>query len=373
MAFLTHFRRDLEQLLFRNRDQHAIPPMDGALSPNDRLDECLTVGEPLPEADDVVEGPDGALYVSAGPRVWRLDGPGYGRREIVARFEHDAGGVALHPDGRLLVCVAGEGLAAIDGAGTQRWLRAANGEALGCPTSVAAAPDGAIYLTDGSRRHGPREWCRDLLEKNRLGRLIACTPDLGTATVLADDLHWPNGAALSADGKALWYVEGWRHRVSRAPRDGGGIGRPETMIRNLPGYPARLKRAAAGGFWLGLFALRTHLVELVLREDEYRDEMMRTIDPALWVAPALSSTGFYLEPLQLGGIKKLGIQKPWSPPRSYGLVMHIDEHGDAVESLHSRVGGRYHGITSAVDTAQGLVILSMGAGRVLLRGREAQA
>jgi hypothetical protein len=37
-----------------------------------------------------------------------------------------------------------------------------------------------------------------------------------------------------------------------------------------------------------------------------------------------------------------------------------------VESLHSRVGGRHHGITAARDTAQGLVIVSRGSGRVLL-------
>ena len=59
-------------------------------------------------------------------------------------------------------------------------------------------------------------------------------------------------------------------------------------------------------------------------------------------------------------------EKPWAPPRSYGLLVRIDEDGEAVESLHSRVGGRHHGITAARDTAQGLVIVSRGSGRVLL-------
>jgi uncharacterized protein (AIM24 family) len=42
-----------------------------------------------------------------------------------------------------------------------------------------------------------------------------------------------------------------------------------------------------------------------------------------------------------------------------------------VETLHSRVGGRHHGITAAIETAQGLVIVSKGSGRVLLQQTEA--
>ena len=96
------------------------------------------------------------------------------------------------------------------------------------------------------------------------------------------------------------------------------------------------------------------------------DEMMSTIAPEYWIAPALATSGDALEPMQSGSIKALGIQKPWAPPRSYGLLVRIDDEGDFVESLHSRVGGRYHGITSSRDAAQGLVIISKGHGRVLL-------
>ena len=47
MGFFTYFLRDMEQILFPNREQHAIPSMDGALSPNDRLDACSPIGEPM--------------------------------------------------------------------------------------------------------------------------------------------------------------------------------------------------------------------------------------------------------------------------------------------------------------------------------------
>jgi hypothetical protein len=138
------------------------------------------------------------------------------------------------------------------------------------------------------------------------------------------------------------------------------------VIRNMPGYPSRLARATRGGFWLSLFGVRTHLVEFVLREDDFRNEMMRTVPPAYWIAPIISSTRDCLEPLQLGGLRALGIEKPWAPPRSYGLLARLDADGEVVETLHSRVGGKNHGITSVIETAQGVVIVSKGSGRVLL-------
>jgi sugar lactone lactonase YvrE len=360
MGFLTNFIRDIDQIVYRNRDQHPIPAMDGAVSPNDRLDALPPVGDTIPGADDVVEGKDGAIYVSGRRQVYRLSGDGYERREVFATFDGNAGGLAFHPDGRLLVCVAGRGLAAVEAGGKQTWL-AGN---FRCLTSVAASSDGTIFLAEGTTAFGPEDWTRDLMAKNRLGRVMSCGPDLEAPRVLLPDLGYPNGMAIAAG--ELWITEAWSHRVSRATIDGRGIGRPRTVIGNLPGYPARLSPASGGGFWLALFGVRTHLVEFVLREDEYRDEMIRTIPPSLWVAPALSTSNHCHEPMQFGSIKALGIEKPWAPPRSYGLVVKIDEHGDPVESLHSRVGGRYHGITSAREVAQGLVIVSKGCDRIVL-------
>ncbi len=367
MASLKHMLRDFEQIVFRNRDQHAIPSMDGALSPNDLLDACAPIGDELRGADAATVGPDGALYVTCEAGVMRLDGAGFARRALFAGLPGAGGGLAFHPDGRLLVCVAGQGLLAIGPRGGEAWLREAGGVALRCLTDVAATADGTIFLAHGSDRRTSGEWLRDLMEKNATGRLLACDAGLGGARVLLSGRHYPHGLAVAGGHRDLWFTESWNHRLSRAAIGGAGMATPEIVMGNLPGYPARLSPTADGGFWISLFGLRTQLIEFVLREDDYRREMMRDIDPALWIGPALASTGHYLEPLQGGGIKKLGIQKPWAPPRSYGLVMRVDATGRALESLHSRVGGRFHGVTSALETEQGLVIVSKGHHRLLLR------
>ena len=369
MSFLTYLRRDVEQILFKDRDPHAIPSMDGAFSPNDRLDRATPIGEPLVGADAVVEAPDGAICVSAGNRVWRLSGGGYQDRTVMAEFDSNVGAVTFDAQGRLLACTA-RGLAVLDGAGkTIKLVAEVEGEPLHCLTAIAAAPDGAIFVSDGSRRHCAEDWRLDLMEGNRLGRIVAFGLALSDARVLLRGLIYPAGLAV-ADGD-LWFTESFAHQLSRAPISGRTtIAAPQIVIRNMPGYPSRLARSGDGGFWLSLFAVRTHLVEFVLREDDFRYEMMQTIPQAYWVAPALSSGNDCLEPLQVGGLRALGIEKPWAPPRSYGLAARLDTDGEVIQTLHSRVGGRYHGITAAIETAQGVVIVSKGSGRVLLHRAE---
>jgi sugar lactone lactonase YvrE len=367
MGVFDHLLRDIRSVVFRDGADNAIPPLDGALSPNDRLDSAVPIGDPLPGLDDVAVASNGTVYVSAGRQVLKLSGSDLATRTLVAEFDGDAGGLAIHPDGRLLVCVAGRGLAAIDPARAEpRWLEAADGRALAGLLSVTSAPDGRIFAVEGSAGCAPDHWRHDLMEKRSNGRLIVCSPALDNAQVLLRDLPYPYGVAVSADGKQLWLTESWAHRLSRFALTSNGVAPREVIANNLAGYPARLHRDAQGGFFLGLFARRTHLIEFVLKEDDFREDMITTIPPDYWIAPAFAGGGDCLEPMQIGSVKALGIQKPWAPPRSYGLLVHLDAEGEATDSLHSRAGGRFHGVTGACDTQHGVVIAARGAGRLLL-------
>src|SRR5262249_36370085 len=246
-----------------------------------------------------------------------------------------------------------------------RWLDAVDGRALIGLLAVTAAPDGRIFAVEGSIGRPPDQWRQDLMEKRHNGRLIACGAGLDGARTVLSDLHYPHGVAVAADG-ALWFTESWAHRISRLTIGGNGAASPEIVAQNMPGYPARLHADGRGGFYLGMFARRTHLIEFVLKEDDFREEMIASMSPEFWVAPAYSATGDCLEPMQMGQVKALGIQKPWAPPRSYGLLVHLDADGQAVDSIHSRAGGRFHGITGACATPQGVVIAARGAGQLLL-------
>jgi hypothetical protein len=349
----------LDRVFFPNREIHVIPVLDGAFSPNQRLDQARQLGGEIERPDDIALGPDGALYVSTENRILRCSGADFEERKVFAELGAPVGGLAWTRDGRLLACVSKQGLVALSpSGGAVRRLESVGGEKIGCPLSVTVALDGTIYLTDGSRGNPPELWLADLMQNRPpSGRLIACDPELKQASARADKLAWPLGVVVSPDGAEVWVAESWAHRLAAYPRGGA---KARIIARNYSGYPARLAGGDAGHVWMAFFGLRTQLTEFVLRERAFCEEMMQTVPPELWIGPALDGRFDYREPTQVGRIKKLGIQKPWAPARSYGLVVRLDSQGETTESLHSRVDGWIHGVTTVRPSGSRVLAVSKG-------------
>jgi hypothetical protein len=362
-VWILSLARDIiDRIFFPDRDVHAIPVLDGGLSPNERLEDAELLGD-FSAPDALAFGPDGRLYVSAGDTVFACEGDRFQSRHVFATVETTAGPLAWSQQGELLVGVADRGVVALDQSGRMvAELGQAAGAPIRCPTALAAASDGTIFVTDGSRRHGPDHWLQDLMENTAgSGRLISCQSDLRHVQVVAEGLSWPAGLAVAHDEREVLITESWAHRLSAISRQDGCR---RVIVKNFAGYPGRLARAASG-YWAAFFALRTQLTEFVLREQGFRTRMMETVPPVLWIGPSLGGRFDYREPTQIGRIKKLGIQKPWAPARSYGLVARLDDSGYAMESLHSRVSGRLHGITAAVERDGRLLIVSKGHGKLV--------
>ncbi|TWE22366.1 SMP-30/gluconolactonase/LRE family protein [Prauserella muralis] len=352
--------RLVREFLFPGRHTGtAVPPLDGGLTPNDALEQQPELAE-VAEPEDVLPSTSG-LYVTSGNNLFLLQGR---QRRLVAELGGDAGPLAAAQDGRILVGVAGIGIVAVTTDGqVEPLVTEVAGDPLRCPTAMAVAADGTVYVTDGSIRHHGQDWVRDLMERNRLGRLVRHDPRTGATTVLADGLAYPSGVTLAPEADSLLVCEAWAHRLSRFALSDPA--RPTVLRENFPGYPGRISPAANGGYWLAVFALRTQLVEFVLTQRDYVDEMMRTIEPDYWIRPALRGLNSGLEPLQGGQIRKLGVVKPWAPPRSYGLVVRLDECAQPVSSLHSRGGGARHGVTSVRESEGRLLVAVRGGDRVL--------
>jgi hypothetical protein len=350
----------IDRLLFPNRDVHAIPVLDGAFSPNTRLDQSRNLGDPVERPDDLAVAPDGALYISSGPTILRCIGGDFEQREIFATAPGLVGPLAVAGDGRVFAGVSGQGVVAFsDGGRPLTTLASADGVPLNCPTALAFGPDEALLVTDGSRAHRPEDWLPDLMSSlPPSGRLVATEVGLRDSRVIADKLNWPSGVAATRGSGELLVAEAWAHRLSAfAPRDGAS----RVIVRNFAGYPARLTvDPRTGGAWMAFFGMRTQLVEFVLREREFCDAMMQRVPRDLWISPSLEGRFDYREPTQIGRIKKLGIQKPWAPPRSYGLVAQLDAHGEPVNSWHSRVDGRVHGVTAVARVGERVLAVSKG-------------
>jgi len=206
----------------------------------------------------------------------------------------------------------------------------------------------------------PGDWSRDLLERGQDGQVVSFDLKSGQPVKLASDVAWAGGLAETPDGKIV-VSQSWRHCIS----DVSDLDEERSLCQNLPGYPSRISPASDGGYWLSIFGMRTQLIEFILREDKFRKQMLETVPPEYWVAPALVSREHFLDPMQQAAVKKLGIKKPWAPPRSYGLVVKLDKEFQPNFSLHSRVGGLRHGVTSAVERDGMLYVVSRGAGQVI--------
>ena len=351
----------IDRVLFPNREQHPIPVLDGAFSANARLDGARRLGAAIDHPDDLAPGPEGSLFISSERCILRCSGPDFEQREVFATADGPVGALAAAADGRVYAGVSGHGVVAYGADGRMlHTLNEVDGTPLRCVTALALSEDGALFVTDGSRTHCPEDWLPDLM--GRLppsGRLVACDVGLKQARVLADQLAWPSGVAPAADGARLLVAEAWAHRLSSVSRSGE---KTQMVIKNFAGYPARIAAdALAPGWWMAFFGMRTQLVEFVLRERAFCESMMAHVPRELWIGPSLEVRFDYREPTQIGRIKKLGIRKPWAPPRSYGLVACLDAQAEPVASWHSRVDGHVHGVTSVRRVGSRVLAVAKGS------------
>lgn len=351
---------------FRGFDDEtgSVPMMDGPLRPNALLD-AMPVVLTLPDVDNLSAWRDG-LMCSSGREAFRLvrskDSLAIAERHV---FEGPVSCLAAERGGGLAVGLDGQGVIVVEGPHAGRKISEVGGQPLSCPTAALFDGPDRLVIANGAASVTTADWKRDLMEHGASGAVWDV--DLARAeaapALLAGGLAFPSGLALAPNG-GLFVSEAWRHQIVRIE---GRIvdAPPRALVRDLPGYPGRISPRRAGGFWLAMFAPRNQLVEFVLREHEYRRRMIDNIDPAYWIAPALSSGASFLEPIQGGARKKLNRLKPWSPSWSYGLVARCDAAMRPIASFHSRADGRVHGVTSCCELEGAFYAAAKGSGIVV--------
>lgn len=345
--------RTLDNILGRGEAAVTVPPLDGALRPNRLLDEASSRW-PLPDVDGLAVV-DGRIVASAGHAIHVLDDGGTWRRR--AAYDTRVSAIAAIGGEGLAVAFDSGEIVVVGGRHDGRRYRIAEGAQ--CITALAASATD-LFVASGSAANGAQDWQLDLLQRNASGSLWRIDLERGDSTRIAGGLSYASGLAIDPTG--LVFAEAWKHRLVRI--DPSSPGRPQTIYADLPGYPGRLALADAG-YWLAVFAPRSQLVEFVLREPAYRRRMIATVPQPFWVAPKLRSGRSFYEPLQGGGVKQLGILKPWAPTMSAGLCVRLDHMAQPRFSLHSRADGLTHGVTAAVEHGGQLYVAARGDGVIV--------
>ncbi|BCH23631.1 strictosidine synthase [Mesorhizobium sp. L-8-3] len=337
-----------------------VPVMDGALKPNDYLERAAALAV-VEQADNAVVVGE-KLLISSGSRVLELRGDGDRR----VHSEHDApiSCLGVSHVGALAIGLDGVGVKIAGGRYDGTQVDRVAGMPLICPTAAIFLAEDLLLVSNGSATFPAAQWSHDLIHHGRSGSVVRIDLSAGKAVELAGGLSFPAGLSVRHDTSDILVTEAWRHRLLIVETDAPSA--PREVLAGLPAYPGRICRSAAGGYWLSFLAARSQLQEFVLREDRFRRRMIAEIDPAFWIAPTLSSGHSFKEPLQAGGVIRLGIHKPWAPTRSYGLVVRLDADLQPVWSAHSRADGTRHGITSLAEVDGELVVTSKGKGEVVL-------
>ena len=345
--------RTLDNWLGRGEAAVTVPPFDGALRPNRRLDEAQA-RFPLDQVDciavvgnELVASAGSAIYARDANGAWQLRGSYTTAIACIAAIGTDGLAIAL-ADGEIVVKGG-----AFDG----RHYRA--GDGVWCITALAASGTD-LFVANGSAMNAASDWQRDLLERNASGSIWRLDLKTGESTRIVGGLAFPAG--LAVDSASLVYSEAWKHRLVRI--DLANPAKQQTLYADMPGYPGRIS-PAADGHWLAVFAPRSQLVEFVLREPAYRKRMLAEVPQPFWVAPNLRAGRSFYEPLQGGGVKHLGILKPWAPTMSAGLCVKLDGAFRPVFSLQSRADGATHGVTSVAEHLGQMFAAARGDGVVI--------
>lgn len=185
--------------------------------------------EGLDHPEGVCWDPDaGVLWAGGeGGQLYRVD-PDARTVELAALAPGFVLGLAVDAHGRLAVCVSSDGSLCVFDGGSVR--RVATG--LGYPNYPAFGPDGTVWLADSG------SW-----ERND-GRVLRIAPD-GGADVFSTALpHFPNGCAVTADGRWLWLVESYEPTVNRIDLASGQV---EEVARLEGTVPDGVAFTAGGG------------------------------------------------------------------------------------------------------------------------------
>ena len=182
--------------------------------------------------DKLALGPEGPLYDNGNlyyvewgsSELTRWDG------ESISTVHQEDGcghnGLALtSQDTFLVACFFSSEVLELDRDGKElrRWSADSTGQAFVSPNDFSVAADGGIYMTV----FGPWE----AVPRSIIGTVVYLAPGSHEWVLVADDLNYPNGLALTPDGKTLYVAETVGNRLLRfAVNDDGTLGQRENFV-----------------------------------------------------------------------------------------------------------------------------------------------
>jgi len=203
---------------------------------------------------------EGPVYVPGEHALYFTTLPDEHRRVDIARLALDTGevsvvrsdanvanGMALMPDGRLLVCEQDPARLTLVTRGTGRakvLVDSWEGLKLNSPNDVVRKRDGTVWFTDPSYGH-----LQGFRPEPQVGdHVYRYDPDCGRLDVVADSFDKPNGLAFSPDESVLYVADNGapHHVLAFDVLDRRHLGPDRPFATGTPGHPDGLKVDSEG-------------------------------------------------------------------------------------------------------------------------------
>ncbi|XP_077246809.1 protein STRICTOSIDINE SYNTHASE-LIKE 5-like isoform X1 [Tasmannia lanceolata] len=228
--------------------------------------------------DGLLPGPEDLAYDAEAHVLYTGCGDGWIKRVTVSdsaesskveNWVHVGGrplGLAFGPDKQLFVANAYKGLLRITKEGAVEVLtKEAEGVKFLLTDGVDVAGDGVIYFTDASDKYKLHEYMLDILEGHPNGRLMSFDPSMNQTRVLARDLYFANGVALSPQHDFIVFCETVVRRCRKYHIQGEKKGSIDNFIDNLPGFPDNIRYDGEDHFWIALATGRTYFWYVLMK------------------------------------------------------------------------------------------------------------
>jgi sugar lactone lactonase YvrE len=328
-----------------NWNAPAAPGYTGPHTVNNKLASLNMISLGVEEGPEhIAIGKDGKLYTTvASGNILRMN-PDGSAQEVFANTGGRVLGFDFDAAGNLIAADAVKGLLSIspdkqiklltDKIGTEPILYA---------DAVVVATNGKIYLSDASARFAPAKWggtfeasVLDIIEQSSTGRILEYDPATKATRILAKDLSFANGVALSGDEQTLFVNETGKYRVWKISVKADNLDVTKTsplatvLFDNLPGYPDNLMRGLDGKIWLGFAKPRNPTVDKLATQPFMRKVTLRLP------------------------------RSMWPIPKTYGHVIAFTEDGRVVADLQDPAG-TYPETTGVTETRDRLYIQSLHA------------
>lgn len=159
------------------------------------------------------------------------------------------------------------------------------------PDDLTIDRDGNIYITDASGKWNVDDVIYIVGEFDDSGRVIKFDPKTNEATVIMNNIRFPNGIQISSQEDFLLVSEIGERRILRYYLKGSKKGQTDIFVDNLPGEPDNIRQSSKGGFWVALGAARNRTHPLVA------DYLLEHPLLLKYVAKIMYSVGSFLQRL----------------------------------------------------------------------------